>query len=331
MYYTMFTLGDEDGILEDIKEGVEIAMHRKGYDSDSVDPIKFNKLAYFAIKEYDVPITYGWYKYGPAPVNVANQKVSVTPTPEDAVQAVNEPRVKSPSNNMRSPEEYSYFFSEDLDEFEHIVKADTKEYLTEFYFENAPDEYRDLYIASGELQQVLDRIKKDTSWHEDGEAVVSLLTKRFPRVTHEVASNPNLKESVSKIQEYEHLLTEILITASDKDEVTEVQQRFIKRVIDYFYGGAWKYVALLISRDTVNLSPGENKNRLLNSIEDELGELRNEYDKELSRLKEEAEQYDLVSESSRVRDLSIDDTRTFDEDFDEEDTVSPQEVLEGLE
>ncbi|MDY6774840.1 MAG: hypothetical protein SV253_01930 [Halobacteria archaeon] len=326
----MFTLGDEDSILDDIKEGVEIAMHRKGYGSDSVDPIKFNKLAYFAIKEYDIPITYGWYKYGPAPVNVANQKVSVSPRPADTVQAVNEPRVQSPSDKTRSPEEYSYFFSNDLGEFEHIVETDTKEYLTEFYFEHAPDEYRDLYIASAELQQVLDKVREDPSWHEEGEEVVSLLMKRFPRVIHEVASNPNLKESVGKIQDYEALLTEILTTASDRDDVTEVQQRFIKRVLDYFYGGAWKYVALLISRDTVNLSPGENKDRLLNSIEDELGELRNEYNEEISRLKEEAEKYDLVSESSRVQDVSTEDTRKFDEDFDEEETVSPQEVLEEL-
>jgi hypothetical protein len=327
----MFTLGDEDRVLEDIKEGVEIAMYKNGYDPDSVDPIKFNKLAYFAIKEYKVPITYGWYKYGPAPVNVANQEVSINPRPADAVQAVDEPRVRSPSYNTRSPEEYSYFFSEDLDEFERIAETDTKEYLTEFYFEHAPDEYRDLYIASAELQQVLDRVKKGDSWHEESEEVFSLLTKRFSRVTYEVASNPSLEESVEKIRDYEHLLTEILSTASNRDEITEVQQRFIERVIDYFYGGAWKYVALLISRDTVNLSSGENTDRLLNSIEDELRELRNEFDEELSRLMVGAEQHELISESSRVQVHSTDDMETFDESFDEEETVSPQDVLDELE
>jgi hypothetical protein len=57
----MITLGDEDDLLKDIEEGVEIAINRLGYDRDAVDPIKFNKLAYLAIHEFDLPITYGWY------------------------------------------------------------------------------------------------------------------------------------------------------------------------------------------------------------------------------------------------------------------------------
>jgi hypothetical protein len=130
----MLTLGDEDDLLEDITEGVEIAMYRRGYDADDIDPIKLNKLAYLAIEEYDLPITYGWYKYGPAPVNVAHQSVSTIPRSEDEIASVDEPRIKNVNYDVRSPEEYSYFYSDDLEEFGHVLEALTKEYLVEFLF-----------------------------------------------------------------------------------------------------------------------------------------------------------------------------------------------------
>lgn len=327
----MITLGDEDDLLEDIKEGVEIAMQRRGYESKDIDPIKFNKLSYLAIQEYNIPITFGWYKYGPAPANVAYQSVTVHPRTLDEIPAVEEPRVQSVNQDYRSPEEYSYYFSNDLEEeFETILEKPTKEYLVQFYFNYAPDRYRDLYIASAELQQVLDGIKADSSWHDEKEEYVALLTERFPRVIHEIESNTLLNESLGSMKEYEQLLMKIVSTASNQDTLSESQQRFVKRVVDYFYGGAWNYVALLISRDTVELSPGENKSKLRNSIEEDLRELRNQFDTELERLEERAEQFDLVSE--RLNGIHTETTqKPEDDEFNEENTTSMQEMMQKLE
>lgn len=331
---SMITLGDEDDLLDDIKEGVEIAMQRRGYDSEDIDPIKFNKLAYLAIQEYDVPITYGWYKYGPAPANVAHQSITVRPRALDEVPAVEEPRVQSVNHDYLSPEEYSYYFSDDLEKFENILETPTKEFLVQFYFDYAPDRYRDLYVASAELQQTLDRIKADKSWHDEKEEYVILLTERFPRAIHEIESNTLLYESLESMKNYEQLLMNVVTAASDQDELSESQQRFIKRVVDYFYGGAWNYVALLISRDTVELSPGENKSKLRNSIGENLRELRNQFDTELSRLEERAEQFDLISESpGELHAGTIQNSEDeFEwEEFDEENTTSMQEMMQKLE
>lgn len=293
----MITLGDEDDLLEDIKNGVEIAMSRRGYDADDIDPIKFNKLAYLAIQEYDLPITYGWYKYGPAPVNVAHQSANTAPRPAAEIAAVDEPRINDVNYDIRSPEEYSYFYNEDCEEFEHIMETPTKEYLVEFYFAFAPEQYRDLYISVAEFQQVLDRLKDGTGWHNEATKTLNTLTERYRRVMHEVEENPVLDESIEPMNAYEKLLTEILATATDIPNISESQQRFIGRVIDYFYGGVWKYVSLLISRDTVKLSPGENKRKLLNSIEEDLRNIRTEYDDELRGLRERGQEFDLISAS----------------------------------
>src|SRR6056297_1135885 len=330
---SMITLGDEDDLLDDIKEGVEIAMQRRGYNSGNIDPIKFNKLTYLAIHEYDIPITYGWYKYGPAPANVAHQSITVRPRALNEVPAVKEPRVQSINFDYRSPEEYSYYFSEDLEEFKNVLEKPTKEYLVQFYFDYAPDKYRDLYIASAELQQILDQIKTDASWHNENEEYVTLLTERFPRVIHEVESNPVLHESLKSMESYEQLLMSVVTAASSQDEISESQQRFVKRVVDYFYGGAWNYVALLISRDTVELSPGENKSKLRNSIEENLRELRNQFDTELVRIEERAEQFNLVSERSTEQYAKViqkSEGKFEKSEFDEKNTASMQEMMHKL-
>ena len=330
----MLTLGDEDDLLEDIKEGVEIAMNRRGYDEDAVDPIKLNKLAYFAIQEFELPITYGWYKYGPAPVNVARQVVDLSPRPSEEVAAADEPRIRNLNHGNRSPEEYSYFYAEDLVEFERILETPTKEYLVTFYFEHAPDEFRDLYIASAELQQVLDEIKDGVSWHVQGDEYVSLLDKRFPRIIHEVRSNPRLRESVGAIEQYERLFTDVVTTATNQSELTEAQQRFIGRLVDNFYGGAWNYIALLVSRATVDLSPGTNQQQLRNSIEEDLRDLRTECPREQSRLAERATQFDLRSDSTEPNSVRTDEDQPSgdaDADFDDENTASLEEIRQKLE
>ena len=332
----MHTLGDEDDLLEDVKEGVEIAMHRQGYGEDAVDPIKLNKLAYFAIREFELPITYGWYKYGPAPVNVARQVVDPSPRPSEEVAAADEPRIRNLNHQNRSPEEYSYFYAEDLAEFERILETPTKEYLVTFYFEHAPDEFRDLYIASVELQQVLDEIKDDPSWHDEGDEYVALLERRFPRLIREVRSNPRLQEAEAReaIERYEQLFTDVVTTASRQSELTEAQQRFIGRLVDTFYGGAWNYVALLVSRATVDLSPGTNQQQLRNSIERDLQDIRTECPREHSRLAERATQFDLRSDSTESNSARTDGDQLSGDagkDFDDENTASLEEIRQKLE
>jgi hypothetical protein len=309
----------------------------EGNDADDIDPIKLNKLAYLAIEEYDLPIIYGWYKYGPAPVNVAHQSVSTIPRSEDEIASVDEPRIKNVNYDVRSPEEYSYFYSDDLEEFGHVLEALTKEYLVEFYFGYAPEQYRDLYIASAEIQQVLDELKQGTEWYDKAAKTLDTLTKRYQRVMHEVHENPVLDESVELMRAYGELLMEVLVTTADLSDISESQQRFITRVVDYFYGEAWKYVALLVSRDTVKLSTGENKRKLLNSIEEDLRGIRTEYDDELRGLREQSQQFDLISSSQSAERLprggNEEGTHPLErgiEDATEGNTASMESILERV-
>ncbi|MFQ3319104.1 MAG: hypothetical protein ACI8UR_001967 [Natronomonas sp.] len=154
-----------------------------------------------------------------------------------------------------------------------------------------------------------------------------------PRVISEVQATPVLEESVSAIEAYGTLLTKIVETAVELPELSEAHQRFLGRVVGFFYGGAWNYVALLVSRETVDLSPGENQDRLRNSIDEEIRQLRTEYERELNRLTERAEQFELLSEP-----LDFDEPREWttggsddEETFDTEETASLSDIRGKLE
>lgn len=325
---TMLTLGDEDDLLKDIQEGIQIAMHRQGVDAAAIDRIKFNKLAYFAIQEYDIPVTFGWYKYGPAPVNAANHSSTVRPVRRDEIVAADTPRLQN--GRFRSPEEYSYFFTDDFAEFDTLVETPTKEYLVEFYFQHAPKSYRDAYIASAELQQTIDAIGTDASWG-DREAMLGTLERRYRRLVRETRSIPTLDEAVPALVAYGDLLLDVVESAVELGDLSASQRRFLDRVTDSFYGGAWNYAALLISRDTVDLSPGSNQSKLRTSIEDDVRDLRTGYDVEIERLRERASEYDLAPERSDTRfDEESIPGQSDAEPFDDTDTASLEELQDLL-
>lgn len=288
----MLTSEDERAILDDLRDGVELALHERGAAPEAVDRIGFNKLAYLAVREYDLPVTYGWYKYGPAPADTARVTDSLTPRSASEIRAIDEPRVRSVNHDLLGPREYALFFTRDCEEFDSVVETPTKEYLLDFYFQFAPDRYRDLYVASTELQQSLDRLD-DPTWHTDADRTITTVTERYTRLLREVVANPVLREASGPVREFGETLCGILDEAATQDELSESQQRFLGRVVDFFYGNPWTYVALLISKDTVDESPGTNRQRLKNATDDDLRSLRATYDDELRRLREQATRRDL--------------------------------------
>lgn len=292
---TMLTVGDEDDLLNDIEEGIQIAMYRRGYSADDIDPIKVNKLAYFAIQELGVPITYGWYKYGPAPV-FDTQSARLEPSSETEISASEEPRIPDPGDKFYSPNEYAFYFEEDCLEFNKILQTPTKDYLREFYEDHAPKPYGSLYQKSTQVQVILDDIKEGRDWHTEAEDYYKSLNRAMTELYGELLSIDHMSEVIDDFGEYSRLLKDIIAEASTKDSLEPAQQRFIVRVIDFFYGGVWNYVALLISKNTVSLSPGDNDSKLLNAIDANLRELRSSVSEEIDSFRSQSEARGLLPE-----------------------------------
>jgi len=294
----MLTPRDEDDLLKDIEEGIQIAMDWDGYSSDSIDPIKVNKLAHFAVQDLGVPVTYGWYKYGPAPV-FETSTARIEPTPESEIKAPEEPRLPDPSDELYSPEQYAYYFTRDCTYFDRILQTPTKEYLIEFYEDHAPSIYGSLYKQSVQVQVILDTIKEDEEWHTEAEDYSQSLSRELTELHRELLKVDALSEVCNTYSEYSKLLKRVIARASNKNDLTPVQERFIRKVVDLFYSDVWKYTALLISKNTVHLSPGGNHDKLLNSIDGELQTLRGDIDDEINSLRGQAVARELYTEYSR--------------------------------
>lgn len=332
---TMLTIRDEDDLLDDIEEGIQIAMHRNGYSADDIDPIKVNKLAYFAIQDLGVPVTYGWYKYGPAPV-FDTQGARLKPSPETEINASQEPRIPDPGGEFYSPNEYAYYFDEDCIEFDKILQTPTKDYLREFYEDHAPEPYGSLYQRSIQVQVILDEIKESSDWHSEAEGYYKSLNRAMTELYRELLTIDQMNEVVDAFSNYSRLLKDIIAESSTKDDLTPAQQRFIVRVIDLFYGGIWNYAALLISKNTVALSPGNNDSKLLNSIDADLRELRSSISEEIESLSEQSKARDIspnycddVQEQTAKEHLTGDQTDTSVESFTKASAESFAQTMES--
>jgi hypothetical protein len=297
----MITYNEERALVEDIKEGIEIALYDRGYSEDTLDTIKFNKLVYFAITEFDLNITYSWYKFGPSAVEMtdANGLVAdMSPNSPSNITAADRPRVPSEKHNHQTPERYAEFYL-NLDEFDTIIQAKTKEYLLDFYEEYAPEEYKSLYMACIPLQQTLDKIATEGYWSADGTQDVKQLSDQTNRVYGEILERPALSESVQAFQGYKKFIKNLVTEAASKEEITERQQKFIGESVGFFYNSAWKYTALYISKDTVQ---GDNSSRLIDSIDGELSVISDRYFDDLERLESNSGLFGLRPRSKRITD-----------------------------
>lgn len=304
----MLTFEEENDLINDIREGAALALEEGELrDEGYIDNIKLNKLAYLAIQEFNLDITYGWFKYGPAPVDSTstNETATVSPMTLDQAPAARQSRVPRLDNKYLSPREYCYFFLETIgDEFRQIVQSDTKEYLVQFYDQAAPPDYRELYKESTRLQQTLDEIKENASWHEQREIYQEEIEERLNSVYRELLLMEQFQEAVDAYQRYTRLLKDVIIASGDYEELTAEQQRFVRSVVDFYYGSTWEYVALLVSRETVT---GDNKKKLKSSIENDLQYHRDEYDREIESIRDRAQSFGLLPDAVEERKAILND------------------------
>lgn len=272
----MLTPGDEESLLMDIKEGILHALYlgkqegRFNEDGIHLDKIRINKLQYVVNEDRDLGLTFGWFKYGPAPEDVTTEDgLVLKPLPRGEISQLEESRL--PSKDFLSTEAFAYYFLRELgDEFDRIVTADeTKVYLEDFYQQYAPnDEYAakftDLYIESTRLQQVLDTISEDSSWHDNSTSHYYELEKRLGVVIEELSRLESLEPTIKPMEEYRRLLTSVVAEADSQDELSTAQQAFINHLIRVFYRTIWDFVGQEISLQTMR---GENVDELRPDVE----------------------------------------------------------------
>jgi len=326
----MLTPGDEKSLLMDVKEGIQYALYlgkqegRFTEDEIHLDRIRLNKLQYIVNEDRGLGLTFGWFKYGPAPEDVTTDtEVALGPRPGDDIAHLDESRL--PSKDHLSTEAFAYYFLRDLDdEFDRIVTAEeTKVYLVDFYDEYAPrDEhaarFTDLYKTSAHLQQTLDAIGDGKDWHQNSTEFYYELDKKFIPVSEEIAKLDSLEHTLEPLEEYRKLLTSIISEADAEDELTSGQQAFINNAVRKFYNTVWDFVGQEISLETMR---GENVGELRSKVETNAKKYREgSWKPELESLAERRESIGLEPEIEDMVELESggneeDDEQSLDEEM----------------
>lgn len=338
----MLTPGDEESLLMDIKEGIQHALsigkqeERFTEDEILLDKIRLNKLQYIVNDDRDLGLTFGWFKYGPAPEDVTTDTgVELNPKPGDAIPHLDESRL--PSKDFLSTEAFAYYFLRELDdEFDKIVTAEeTKVYLEDFYDEYAPkDEYAasftDLYKASVRLQQTLDEIGDGKDWYQNSTKFYYELDRQFLPVSEEIAKHESLEHTLEPLEEYRKLLTSIISEADAEEELSAGQQAFINNAIRKFYNTVWDFVAQEISLETMR---GENVDELRPGVVASVEKYREgSWKAELESLAERRESVGLEPELEDMEELDTggneqDDEQSLDEEMVERISQMGAEVI----
>jgi hypothetical protein len=222
------------------------------------------KLCYFLIKEFDVPVTYSWYLAG------ANTKVTGEPS-------VNESRIESAggpigvdrghSDAVREYRDY-LISTEFFDEYRlvNIWYTEQNEFLADFYQACAPEEYRDLYLISTEIRSKLEAIEETitegtdnyslSSFTESGpeplldEATEETFRLLISDLHIELSEINDLHEIVPAVTMGTDVIEQVLAQLTTTTSLTPDQQELVSEVFQYFYDDVWRYPAFYISTQT---------------------------------------------------------------------------------
>lgn len=289
----MVTPWEEAQILKDIMEGLGGAIYKHDFELSDLTQVKLNKLLFLAFEEFNLPITYSWFKYGVS-VN-SNSSVdtsNVQKKPISEFQNPSEPRVKRVGTEYPSPEEYYYFFKDDVEDIDRIFRDDSKQYLLEFYREYAPEEFEEIYAQSAILQMYLDEVKESETPSIAASDLLPEIEETVRKLNYQLLPNEIFDDFVDEFNQYTELLLDVMTEVASIDELRDSQKSQVVELIDFYYHQGWKYIALAISEQTAT---GPSRRELVQGTVTEIQNIQATYNDELSLLRELCEIEGLLS------------------------------------
>jgi len=255
---------------------------------------KIQKLLYFAIDEFEIPITHSWYLAGAVVPDrtIGPNALQTTDGPtgpngpsapetdsEDAIENVSpvDPilftdSAGSESNLGPSPDLETYVSRSDLlpfyrQEITNLWHERTMRFLQNFYQETAPDEYRLLYIESTHLRTHLaDLVNAVDAITEGGTPEQSIASIRksielsISDLHYYIARHDDLSQTLDVVVEGTDLIEDAVMRLDQHPtaDLTPEHRSAIEHLQDFFYYYVWKYPCLLISVDTASGSQADD-------------------------------------------------------------------------
>ncbi|WP_241768031.1 hypothetical protein [Haloferax sp. ATB1] len=290
-----------DALLRGIELAVEDVFDGPGRNITRTEQ---EKLCYFAIKEFDLPVTYSWYLAG------AYTKVAGEPDNAPGRMTTNTGGVRRDHGETEEVQQYrDYFASEvffddyDLRKVWYTGKFD---FLRDFYQECAPDEYTDLYLTSTDIREHLETldetIEQETTNHSlsdfGGGSQEGLLSESDERKFRllisdlhlELAEIDELSEIVDLVTRGTDVIEQVFAQLTTLESISSEQETVLQDLAPYFYYDVWRYPALYISTQTAK---GPNRHHLIEEHADRFTSFHEDLLSRRNRLSERCADADL--------------------------------------
>ena len=280
----------ESTLIQELLGCVSEAIERtEGISPQYANKTKLQKLLYFAIEEYDLPITYSWYLAGAVvpdttitPESLASpQSPQTPPSPSthaldgsvdglegrDGEQSGIDPIMFSDSVDTPTDTPESIFELVDrstlidfyVSKLPIVWSQNTMRFLQNFYQEAAPSEYRSLYIESTHLRTHLNELVEAVESHTRGEAPTTPIDELEIRLGRTVSDFhyylrdiEELRETFELVVKGTDLIEDAIATLASlpPSEYTSEHVRALEALQDFFYYSVWRYPCLRISSKT---------------------------------------------------------------------------------
>jgi len=263
--------GVEERVVEDLKEGLEIALFNKGIEvspytdnfqlvAANPDLVWIDKLVYKAItgiQKEELPITYSWFRYGPAaPLNTIKPE-NIHP---NEIEFYKNSAYINRVSSYPTPNEFSKFF-ENLIESENYFETELYDFLLTFYREEAPEPFRNLYIANLKIQQVLYDLSVMSRQNTTNiDAFLPMIRTRFEEAATDLEFMLNSKnefgisnDSISYLLRFIDLFEEFILELSSQNREPDHESKLIAQNLwGTYHAQLWKWISHQISNITID-------------------------------------------------------------------------------
>jgi|GEM_PF-5607553 len=284
---------EEKQLVDDLIHGLEGALSELGIDSKPFKKathgeIKLHKTVFLGVDWAGIPVQYSWHIYGPDLGNSVPSTETVQPTALDEIPHPFTPSVRPEvTDTYPSAKQYEEFYLDievgGFEGLDAILEADLHDFLRDFYSENAPPQFKQLYLHNVEFQRFL--------WNDEDTLNVIFVDEDYCRKLGRIISDIHgelLKQDIfNEVAEpflaYTNLVEDVYmkLARSEKEDLNGDPRTIIRELSHFYHDYAWKYVAETISRDTPN---GIDKNEIRQGASDELQFLDENYSEFLKNL-----------------------------------------------
>lgn len=304
----MVTLAGEEDIVEDLHMGLSLAVREhEDLDSDALDYLgetKLHKLFYYAVDEFDLPVTYSWYLAG-AHLAVENVSVDMLKKTHSSINRSPNSKQDFVDNRVQTKSETNVFDYRDyfLEIIYDVWYTPLNEFLTRFYEKHAPPQYKPLYLSSLELRKIfqllideLTNILEDSrqfslsefgniAWESRTSDIVDDFNKAVRSIELELANDSELTKTTEEFGKFRTTSEKIIrqISGIPHEDVSEQHLDIIKQTNTFYFNHAWRYPCLIISKNTAS---GPDKKSVILSAEERLDEFQGNYKKRFNQFQE---------------------------------------------